>query len=230
MAQAAGKQTRADQLYNQMRADIFAARLEPGRRLKFPDLCVEYETSVGVAREVLARLAAERLVTAQAHQGYAVIQLSASELIDLTTARVEIESLTFRQSVLHGSAEWEAEALASHHLLARLGLSGADATDELREAWYVAHEKFHLALLKGCPSRRILDFAISLREEAELYRRWAVPLGGEETRDVEAEHRAMLDAALARDADEASTLLRAHIATTSDILLAGSHASAPEPS
>ncbi len=69
-------ETSAQKVSAQIRRDIYAARLQPGERLKFPDLCSRYGTSVGVAREALTMLAAERLVQPQAHTGYRVMPLS----------------------------------------------------------------------------------------------------------------------------------------------------------
>ncbi|MEV8631346.1 FCD domain-containing protein [Streptosporangium sp. NPDC051023] len=215
------KKTRTDQVYERIRADIFAARLKPGARLKFPALCADYDTSVGVAREALARLASERLVRPQAHQGYTVAELSQEELTDLTMARVEIEATTFRQAVVHGDMAWEGDIVAAHHVLSRIDTQRFDASEEVLEEWYTAHEVFHRALLQSCPSRRMVDIALGLRDEAELYRRWAGPLGNEKDRDVAGEHRAILEAALARDADLAARLLRDHIAHTTQVLISG---------
>ncbi|MEV5706183.1 FCD domain-containing protein [Actinoallomurus sp. NPDC052274] len=220
------KQRRAEQVYQRLRADIFNATLAPGQRLKFPDLCATYDISVGVAREVLTRLAAERLVVSKAHQGYTVVELSGDELADLTTARVHIESLVFRESVLHGDASWEAQVLAAHHLLSRTPLPTDVGSDAMQE-WSRAHEAFHQSLLGGCPSRRLRETAQTLRDEAELYRRWAGPLGTEPDRDLAGEHKALADAALARDADRAATLLRDHIAHTTEILISGVTAASP---
>jgi DNA-binding GntR family transcriptional regulator len=51
---------------------------------------------------------------------------------------------------------------------------------------------------------------------AELYRRWSVDLDETATRDSAAEHKALLDAALARDAELAVDLLATQIRTTHD--------------
>ena len=124
--------TSAHQVCAQIRRDIYAARLQPGQRLKFPELCSRYGTSVGVAREALTMLAAERLVQPQAHAGYRVTPLSIEDLTDLTVARVGVESLTFRHAIEEGDLEWEASVVAAHHLLSRLPVPGADATDAAR--------------------------------------------------------------------------------------------------
>ncbi|WP_051341899.1 GntR family transcriptional regulator [Pseudonocardia spinosispora] len=213
------KLTRAESVYARLRADILGGRLAPGQRLKFPELLERYGTSVGAAREALTRLAAAGLVRAQAHQGYMVIPLSHEDLAELTQARVEIESMVLRLSVRHGDLRWEAEAVAAHHLMERTPFLADDDADHPADSWSAAHAAFHLALLAGCPNQRLLAMAQGLREEAELYMHWSVSFGREPDRDVRAEHRAILDAALSRDADLAGNLIADHISHTARLLI-----------
>jgi DNA-binding GntR family transcriptional regulator len=217
MAKGTGSGTRADDLYERLRSDIFMGRLDPGQRLKFPELCAEYSTSVGPVREALTRLTAERLVVLQAHQGYAVASLSVEELTDLTAARVELEALTFRQAMLFGDERWEAEVVAAHHVLAVRERQAAEGVRD--DSWYLAHEAFHASLLAGCGNRRLIHMAQSLRAEAELYRRWAAPFIAENKRNPAAEHQALADAAIKRDVEGGAELLRDHIAFTTQMLL-----------
>jgi DNA-binding GntR family transcriptional regulator len=76
-----------------------------------------------------------------------------------------------------------------------------------------------VALLAGCGNRRLQEMALKLREEAELYRRWSVSLGYEPARDVAGEHRALLEAALARDPELAAERLVDHISHTARLLI-----------
>lgn len=219
MARTDSGGTRVERAHQQLRADILGGRLTPGQRLKFPELGQRCEASVGVIREALARLAAEGLVRAQPHLGYVVTPLSHEDLAELTAARVQIESLVLHQSVEQGDMAWEGAAVAAHHLLERTPMTEPDDPRQITDAWSTAHENFHIALLNGCPNRRLLAIACSLRQEAELYRRWSVSLGHEPDRDIAGEHRAILDAALDRDTDLAAQRLRNHIAHTAQLLI-----------
>ncbi|MTD58420.1 GntR family transcriptional regulator [Amycolatopsis pithecellobii] len=217
MVKRGGSGTRADELYERIRADIFTARLQPGQRLKFPELCENYGTSVGPVREALTKLAGERLVVLQPHLGYAVTGLSAAELTELTTVRVDVEGLAFRRAMLHGDDVWESEVVAAHHLL---GLRDRQVeTDGRGDAWYLAHEAFHAALLAGCGNRRLIEITRGLRAETELYRRWAAPMLEENERDPGAEHKALAEVAVHRDIDRGVELLQDHIAFTTQMLL-----------
>lgn len=218
MAKSGGT-TRTDGIYQALRGDILGGRLIPGERLKFPDLSERYKVSVGATREALTKLTAEGLVTAKAHQGYLVRALSHRDLAELTQARVEIESLVLRMSVREGDMRWEANAVAAHHLLERTQYRDPEDPNHPTDEWSVAHAAFHNALLAGCGNRRLLETAQSLRQEAELYLQWSVSFGNEPHRDVAGEHRAILDAAISRDADQAQNLLRDHIAHTAQLLI-----------
>lgn len=210
--------TRVEQLYAELRADILAGRLRPAARLQFTALSERYGASMGVAREALARLAAEGLVEAVPRHGFRVVPISATDLHHLTEARVAIESLVLRESVARGGIEWESRVLAAHHRMARTPHTEPDDPERISEQWAAAHRDYHAALLSGCPNPRLVGVAESLRAAAELYRRWSWPLGGQD-RDVAGEHRRILEAVLAHDPDTAVAALTAHIEQTTRVLL-----------
>lgn len=213
-----GAPTRVERVYAHLRADILAGRRRPGARLPFAELTAHYAASTGVVREALTRLSAEGLVVAEPQFGFCVVPLSAADLEHLTDARAAIETLVLGQAVEHGGVAWESEVLAAHHRLARTPQMAADGPARLSDEWTAAHAAYHHALLAGCPNPRLLAIAESLRDAAELYRAWSVPLTPGR-RDVAGEHRAILDAVLAHDPDAATTTLAVHIQHTSDILL-----------
>ncbi len=211
--------TRGEGVYVRLRGDIMAGRLRPGSRLPFAELCARYDTSVGVLREGLSRLVEQGLVVAAPQQGYRVTALSATDLTHLTEARTAIESLVLRESVAHGDIAWESQALAAHHTLARTPTVDPADPQSVTEDWAEAHAAFHAALLAACPNPRLLAIAEALRDSAELYRRWTLPLGHDDHRDVAGEHAALLDACLARDPDRAADLLADHLGRTTRVLL-----------
>jgi len=211
--------TKAERVYELLRADILAGRLQPGSRLRYAELCDRYETSTGVLREAMLRLSEQGLVKGEPQQGFQVVDLSIEDLRDLTDARVLLESLALRSALADGDVEWESRILASHHRLSRTAQYNADDPDRLSDEWVAEHAEFHRALLDGCTNRRIKEVASSLRDSAELYRRWSLPLGKGADRDVAAEHDELLQAVLDRDTDRAVQSLTNHITATSNILL-----------
>ncbi|MGW2651439.1 GntR family transcriptional regulator [Streptomyces sp. NPDC001393] len=220
MVTKGGKHTLSDEVRARLRADILSGRLLPGARLKFPALVAQYDVSVSVLREALVRLAEQGLVRSEPHQGFIVTPLSRHTLSELTEARVEVEGLVLRRSVAEGDLTWESRLVAAHHTLERTPYTVEEDPSRIDDDWAAAHSAFHEALLDGCANRRLVQIALGLRDEAELYRRWSQPLGDEPGRNLAAEHRCILDAALARDPEAAATALCAHVRRTTELLLA----------
>lgn len=214
-------ETRTDEVYRRIRADILSGRIEPGSQLQFAGLKANYSASIGVIREALMRLSAEGLTVNQAQQGFRVMALSLEDLIDLTRTRCTLEGLVLRDSIAHGDLEWEARIVAAHHRME--GTIKYDPADgaPVTAAWAQAHHLFHMALLSAAASKRMEGIAASLRAAAEVYRRWSMPFEMEK-RDVSQEHRELLDLCLRRDADGAAAALARHLQLTQNLILNGS--------
>ncbi len=215
IAERTSKPTRGTVVAQQVRDDIFYGRLHPGERLMFPDLCRQYEASVGAIREALVSLTGQGLVRAQAHRGYIVTPLSQEDLLGLTAARLAIEPIVLREAIRECDIAWEGRVVRTHHVMSRSPRESHDrrATDE----WVLAHENFHTALFSGCSNRRLLAIVASFAEAAALYRHWSMPF--EIHRDVAAEHIGIMQAALDRNAPLATKLLCEHIQLTTRLLI-----------
>ncbi|HWA45614.1 MAG TPA: FCD domain-containing protein [Hypericibacter adhaerens] len=204
--------------YEQLRADLLACRILPGSRLKIQELCNRLSVSLGAIREALSRLTSEGLVVAEPQRGFRAAPISEADLQDLTKVRIEIESLCLRRAIEVGDVDWEARLVAAFHRLSRtperVEADPARSSDE----WAEAHAAFHTALADGCDSPWLLRLRRQLYDQSERYRRLSVPLTTR-TRNIGAEHQAIVDATLARDADKAVALLSAHLSATTRILL-----------
>lgn len=210
--------TRAELVHDTLRDEVLRGLYEPGRRLRLVELAQRFTVSQSVVREALTRLAEQNLLVALPQQGFRIMSLSPDDLRDLTEARVEIEGLVMRLAVRRGDVAWESAVVAAHHRLVRTAGPG-DSPIHTAEDWFGVHEDYHRLLLSGCCNRRLTDLATSLRASASLYRRWSRFAGGAYLHDVAGEHRAVLDAVLARDPDAAAAHLTAHIQHTTDVLL-----------
>jgi DNA-binding GntR family transcriptional regulator len=215
--------TRAELVHDTLRDEVLRGLYEPGQRLRLVELAQRFTVSQSVVREALTRLAEQKLLVALPQQGFRVMSLSPADLRDLTEARVELEALVIRLAVQRGDVAWESAVVAAHHRLVRTAgpdESVAEIDRQIAEDWFQAHEDYHRALLAGCGNQRLTDLATSLRASASLYRRWSRFAGHAYFGDVVDEHRAVLDAVLARDPDAAAEHLTGHIQHTTDVLLA----------
>jgi len=218
--------THAERVYVRLRGEILSGRQLPGEKLPLAALATAYGVSMGVVREALLRLGAEGLVVAEPQIGFRVAPISIADLVQLTEARCVIEALVLEQSVELGDLEWESQVTAAHHRLERTPQMDTADTSRIAEDWAAAHAEFHRALLSGCPNLRLMAVALSLRDAAELYRRWSVPLSGNQ-RDIVGEHRALRDSCLARDERSAVRLLVDHITSTTRLLQSSREAGLP---
>src|ERR1700733_10965868 len=100
--------SRTISVYNQVRSDILAGRLEPGRKLRIQELAASLKVSPSVVREALSRLSAESLVIAEPQRGFRVSPINAADVRDLTEVRIDIELKCLRRSMSEGDVSWEA--------------------------------------------------------------------------------------------------------------------------
>jgi GntR family carbon starvation induced transcriptional regulator len=205
--------SRAEQAWESLRNAILEGRFQPGSPLRFQELQEFCGMSVSPVREALARLVAAGLVEGEHNRGYRVTTLSLADLDDLVRTRILIEGWALEESIRVGDEHWEARLISSLHLLERLPRLQSDDAKLHDERWESRHAEFHSALLSACGSHILLDFCRALYDRADRYRRFSLSV---ETRprDVGGEHRSILDAALARDADRARKLLAAHYENT----------------
>jgi DNA-binding GntR family transcriptional regulator len=209
---AASKATRTGEVYEALRADILNTRIEPGSKLKIADLSNRFGVSLSVVREALTRLGEQGLVVANPQRGFSVIELSVDDLDDLTNVRLQIESMAMRDAVIRGGVAWEAQVVAAHHRLERTEVY--QDPSHINPEWLDAHRAYHQALLGGSTSPRLKAMASALRDNAELYRMWSRTWAHDVDRDVAAEHRRIMNAAITADAGAAVEALSEHIART----------------
>jgi DNA-binding GntR family transcriptional regulator len=216
-AKRAGGRTLAGDAYEAIRQAIRSGSVKPGERLRFADLQALCGMSVTPVREALARLTAEGFTVLDDHRGYSVASLSLSELRDLTAARQLCEGEALRLSVEKGDADWEARVIAAHHLMARIPQAREDIPSAIREDWEERHAAFHAALISACGSPILLEICEKLFSRADRYRRLSVSVSAG-ARDPAAEHRRLMELALARDGEGAGAALREHYGRTAAAL------------
>ena len=207
-------------VYAEIRSDILAGLYTPGSKLSPRVIATQSKVSLSVVREALTRLTEQGLVVSEPQLGFSVVGLDIDAVRDLSRVRILIEGEALREAVLNADVEYEAGIVASHHRMVRHAPTAEDGTERVTDEWARAHAEFHRALISACPSPRLRDLAESMRETAELYRRWSgsFPTQQAAPRDVSAEHRGLMDAALDRDADLAARLLAIHINNTAALL------------
>ena len=202
--------------YQRLRRDIIEGVHPPGEKLRVEHLKDQYDVGAGTLREALLLLVTDALVVAQGQRGFRVAPISIEDFEDITRTRILLETEALRQSIALGGEDWEAGIVAAFHRLSRAEqkLGGQeDYVHTAAEDWEKRNRAFHDALIAASPSRWIRHFQNILYQQSERYRRISLfrrPI----PRDVHAEHEALFDATMARDADRATAILAEHILRT----------------
>ncbi|WP_202913023.1 GntR family transcriptional regulator [Acuticoccus sediminis] len=206
-----GKATVAGRVADRLREQILLGQLEPGRKLKLDALRDSFGISVSSLREAVTRLVADGLLVAEEQKGYTVAPISLANLDEVTRLRMELEPLALRAAIANGGLDWETDVTAAVYRLNHTVRVPGDAASV--EAWELAHNAFHLALIDRCDMPLLLSFHRTLMNMNDRYRRIFMARS-EEQRDVTQEHAAIAEAATRRDGEAAAALLAAHIDRT----------------
>jgi GntR family transcriptional regulator, carbon starvation induced regulator len=200
-------ETIGDDGYRRIRSDIVLARLRPGQKLKLEGLRETYGVSVSTLREILSRLTAEALVTAEGRRGFEVAPVSVSNLKELAELRLLLECHALEASFARPDMEWEGRVVSAHHKLAsteRLMESGIGEPEQ----WKRYDSEFHQALISNCGSRVLMEAHAAAFDRYFRYQMIALNYRGEEPA---LQHKALLDCALSRDAAKARAVLAEHV-------------------
>lgn len=206
--------TLADALAAELRSAILRGDVPPGTKLRLDDLRARFGVSLSPLREALSRLAAERVVTAESQRGYRVPEVSFEGLAEVNAIRCHLEPYALAESIRRGGDDWEEKLVAVFHRLTKFEQHRTSRVED----WEAAHREFHGALIGACGMPLLLQFCGVLHDLSDRYRRHFLakyPLD----RDVHAEHRGIFDAALGREAEKASALLRQHVERTGTNIL-----------
>ena len=197
-----------DSVYRRIRTDIIFGRLPPGKKLKLDQLRRDYEASISTLREILNRLASEGLVVAEGQRGFEVAPVSPENLKEIAALRELLECYALEQSFAAGDLNWEAQVVAAHHKLSQMELRMLAGDRSVTEQWKRYDWEFHQALIAACGSRVLMDTHAIIFDKYLRYQMISLTFRGAIAAE---EHRAMLEAALKRDAKTAKDLLRKHV-------------------
>ncbi len=204
-------QSSTQRAYLELRSAIITGKVQPGERLKVETLKETLQTGASPVREALSLLTSDQLVERLDQRGFRVAQTSRAQFQEILELRCNLEELALRDSVSKGGQEWEEALVLTHHRMER-------ASDADPERFEDHHKQFHMSLLSACPSPILLRFCEQLYDLNVRYRYLAGRSKSYGRRDVKAEHKVILDAAVARDAERACDLLEEHYRNTGAFL------------
>lgn len=184
-----------------LRQRIFKRELEPGSWIDELKLAEEYGISRTPLREALKVLAAEGLVTMKVRRGAYVTEVSEKDLADVYHLLSLLES-DAAGVVAERATEEQRSELATMH--AELEASLND-----RDRFFSVNERFHLRLLEMADNRWRLQMVSDLRKVMKLNRHSSLFKSGRIEESL-TEHRAVMQALLARDATQTRVRMQEH--------------------
>jgi GntR family carbon starvation induced transcriptional regulator len=216
----APKATLAERAYELLQNDLLAGLFQPGEKLRPQVLQERYGVGISPIREALMLLSCDGLVANEGQRGFRVAEVSRADLLDIVETRKKIETELLADAIRNGDEDWGAEITAAFYKLVHTPVPAPDDIDA-GHRWELAHRRFHTALLSAARSNWLRRIDEQLVRHSERYRRMRIvaPVSLEILkRDIEAEHRELMDATLNRDVTRACALLEAHIDETAQVV------------
>jgi DNA-binding GntR family transcriptional regulator len=183
-----------DVVHDALRERILRGDLRPGQEVSQVKLAREMGVSRTPLREAMRMLQREGLVDGQANRSPRVASFSLPDMEELYCARLPVEAVAIRTTV---------PRLASTDIAALEGeIAQMAHFAELQEyeLWEVPHRSFHQGLTAQA-GPRIATLLRQLSDHSERYRRLYTTEQPRAWTAGVSEHRAILDAVKARDAD-----------------------------
>jgi DNA-binding GntR family transcriptional regulator len=203
--------SRTEAVLDALKHAILTGRLPPGRPLVENELAAQLGVSKTPVREALKTLAGAGLVTMSPYKGATVRTVDDALAHSVYDIRILLEPEAVRRAVERGGAQsGDGREDNPHWSAAAAALEAADAAAD-RADRSLANREFHRALYLGCGNDLMVGILDGLRDQTALVSAVVWDRSPSWEREA-AEHRAILDAALAGSAEEAAQLLREHIA------------------
>lgn len=196
---------------DRLRDEIRSGKLSPGARLRQAHVAGEFGVSTTPVREAFAALEREGLLQSNAHRGVTVFEPSAVELREIYEIRIPLEAL---------ATELGAGNLSGPDIKQmRKALKGMIAANRKKE-WAASGESnmdFHMEIYRRADRPRLLKLITDLRDASRVYVDLFPKLPGR-MKEVEREHKEILDACAAGQAKKAAKAMVAHLSYTGEAI------------
>lgn len=194
--------TIVDQITEKLWMRIVAGELPTGARLRQDEIAAEFGSSHVPVREAFRRLEADGLVVSEPRRGVRVAQSDRAQHYETLEMRAVLEGL----ALFHAAAEFSPQGISSV-----IEADAACGRATTAEEWDEANRRFHTLLIAPCPLPALLRQVRRLQLMSTLSAR---ALGGRQTGTfprADRDHKAILTALQAHDAELCATLLTRHI-------------------
>jgi DNA-binding GntR family transcriptional regulator len=190
-------------LVQRIRNEIIQGTFAPGQRLRLRDLADQFNVSTQPIREALRELEAEGLVQSEPRRGTIVTELSPQELEDIYDIRSTLEAMATRLAV----------PLLTTKTLSTLEKLVDEMDGHMGEVVTLVQLNFdfHTTLYAVSGRKHLCELNATLRNRTAHYlHAYMIELGRMPL--AQEEHRAIIAACRAGDADRAGAIMYEHVA------------------
>ena len=207
-----GAKSLEEQVFNSLEEEILTGKLKKGDTLAEIALSKRLGVSRTPLRAALHRLAEEGLIEIAPNRGATVIGVGKEELVDIYKIRMRLEGLASREAAMRIS-DTDKKKLRDSVELSEFYIGKQD-TEHLKEL----DSEFHNIIYKASGNRLLCKTLSELHRNIKVYRKLSLTVPERLEKSVK-EHREILNAIDAGDADTADELTRRHIEAALDNLL-----------
>jgi DNA-binding GntR family transcriptional regulator len=194
----------AEQVYLQLKDDIFEFRVRPGERFTETRMAERYDVSRTPLRDALYRLQREGYLEVAFRGGWQVRNLDFRYFDDLYDLRIVLETVALERICQAPAGSAELEALERTWLV-----TGPEREQDGRRVSQL-DERFHASLVSAAGNAEMSRVHAELTEKLRILRRLDFT-EGERIDATYEQHSHILQLVLRRDYAESAMLLRSHI-------------------
>jgi DNA-binding GntR family transcriptional regulator len=203
------KESLVESIARDLREQILAGRLSPGRRISQLSIAEHYGVSRLPVREALRALSSEGLVVMESARGARVAPLDAGDLRDVYLLRERLEPMVVALAIERVTERDIAEAEQL--------VTSMDDPETAGSEWLRLDRQFHTMWNDLVNMPRLIRMVEQLWDVAQRYRALSLAFPGSAS-SSNVEHWLLLESIKRKSAQDASALLEVHIRHTRQTL------------
>jgi DNA-binding GntR family transcriptional regulator len=201
-----GERRTAHQLVRDtLRRAILTGKVTAGTRLVQSDIAEQLKVSTTPVREALRDLATEGFIQLDAHRGAVVRRLGYDDVFEIYKIRKLLEPDAIRRAV---------ELITDEELETAEAIQARADAERDPARWVELNHEFHLVFVNAARSPRLASILTNLADSAAMYIATSLVQGEHRREDANVQHRELLEAVRARDAERACEVMMLHIHQT----------------
>ena len=194
-------------IYDRLKGQILDGDLAPGDQVKIQSVADALGVSIVPVREALRMLASDGFIDIRPRRSPVVSRIELADILEINLIRQALEPLALAAAI-------EAHTPAS--LKECRDLITLDETAKDRWQKVTLNRQFHLALLEPSGQKRVLGLIEDQYDGISRFAQFLVVDSGVFEGAPHAEHMRILEAVEGRDVDAAVTLMKRHLAASTD--------------